>query len=123
MTMNTRSRSMNRVIHFHAPTVGAAFVSAVLASMALAAQAQDGQPAAGAAKPAAGAASQAMQEDRQVVTVTANRRREPARDVPVQVNSLSAENLEHSGAASLSDYVGGLPGVDVKTTNGPGLGQ
>ncbi len=114
MKMTARSRSMSRSTPSHAPTAGAALVSAVLASLSLAAQAQD------AAKPAAAAASQA---DAQVVTVTANRRREPARDVPVQVNSLSAESLEHAGAASLSDYVGGLPGVDVKTTNGPGLGQ
>ncbi len=117
MKITQRSRSMKLATKLHAPTVGAALVSAVLASMSFAAQAQD------AAKPAAGAASQAAQSEAQVVTVTANRRREPARDVPVQVNSLSAENLEHSGAASLSDYVGGLPGVDVKTTNGPGLGQ
>ena len=117
MKLTQRSRSMKLATQLHAPTVGAALVSAVLASMSLAAQAQD------AAKPAAAAASQAAQADTQVVTVTANRRREPARDVPVQVNSLSAESLEHAGAASLSDYVGGLPGVDVKTTNGPGLGQ
>jgi len=117
MKLTQRSRPMKLATKLHAPTVGATLVSAVLASMSLAAQAQD------AAKPAAGAASQAAQADAQVVTVTANRRREPARDVPVQVNSLSAESLEHAGAASLSDYVGGLPGVDVKTTNGPGLGQ
>ena len=128
MKMTPRSRSMNRAIQSHAPTVGATLVSAVLASLAFAAHAQapDGQPAPagpGAAKPAAAAASQATQADTQMVTVTANRRREPARDVPVQVNSLSTEELERSGAASLSDYVAGLPGVDVKTTNGPGLGQ
>ncbi|MFL6697215.1 MAG: TonB-dependent receptor [Vitreoscilla sp.] len=108
---------MKPATRLHAPSVGATLVSAVLASMSLAAQAQD------AARPAARAASQPAQADTQVVTVTASRRREPARDVPVQVNSLSAESLEHAGASTLSDYVGGLPGVDVKTTNGPGLGQ
>jgi iron complex outermembrane receptor protein len=120
------TRSSNRRLQAHVPTVGAALVSAVLASLSLAAQAQadpPAPPAPDAAKPAAGAASRPAQSDTQTVTVTATRRREPARDVPVQVNSLSAEDLERSGAASLSDYVGGLPGVDVKTANGPGLGQ
>ena len=122
--MTSRRRSMDRAIPSPARSVGATLVSAVLASLAIPAahaqaQAQDGR----AAPAAPGAASQAAGADRQVVTVTANRRREPARDVPVQVNSLSAESLEHSGAASLADYVGGLPGVDVKSTNGPGLGQ
>jgi outer membrane receptor protein involved in Fe transport len=101
----------------HRPAVGAALVSAVLASVGLAARAEGEPPAA-----PAGAASAAA-ADTQTVTVTATRRREPARDVPVQVNALSAESLERAGAASLRDYVGGLPGVDVKTANGPGLGQ
>jgi len=57
-----------------------------------------------------------------VVTVTATRRREPVRDVPLRVETLSAENLDRGGAASLSDYVGTLPGVDVKTSGGPGRG-
>ena len=58
----------------------------------------------------------------ETITVTAMRRHEPSRDVPIQVNVLSADDLERAGAASLSDYVGNLPGVDFKTSNGPGLG-
>ncbi|MGP1665237.1 MAG: TonB-dependent receptor, partial [Rhodanobacter sp.] len=58
----------------------------------------------------------------EAVTVSATRRHEPSRDVPIQVNVLSAEHLEQTGATSLSDYVGNLPGVDFKTGNGPGLG-
>ncbi|WP_457421341.1 TonB-dependent receptor [Roseateles sp. P5_E7] len=57
-----------------------------------------------------------------IVTVTATRRREPVRDVPLRVETLGAEPMERAGAASLSDYVGGLPGVDVKTSGGPGRG-
>ncbi len=56
------------------------------------------------------------------VTVTATRRREPVRDVPLRVETLGAEAMDRAGAASLSDYVGGLPGVDVKTAGGPGRG-
>ncbi|MDN3919130.1 TonB-dependent receptor [Roseateles violae] len=56
------------------------------------------------------------------ITVTATRRREPVREVPLRVEILGTENLERSGAASLIDYVGSLPGVDVKTGGGPGRG-
>lgn len=59
----------------------------------------------------------------EVVTVTATRRREPLRDVPLRVETLDAERLEASGAASLDDYVGGLPGVHVSNDGGPGRGQ
>ena len=128
MNMTRPRLSFNRSLQVHRLSVGAALVSTVLGTLGVSARAQsaEDQPAstsAGAARPAATAASAAVQRDTQVVTVTANRRREPARDVPVQVNALSAENLERSGAASLADYVAALPGVDVKTTNGPGLGQ
>ena len=59
----------------------------------------------------------------EVVTVTATRRREPVRDVPLRVETLSAETLQRSGAASLTDYVGSLPGVHVSSDGGPGRGQ
>ena len=115
LEMTRHGRSMIRGTRAQAPAVGAALVAAALASLAPAARAQAPAPA--------GAASQADRADSQTVTVTATRRREPARDVPVQVNALSAETLQRAGATSLSDYVAGLPGVDVKSTNGPGLGQ
>ncbi|MDN3922129.1 TonB-dependent receptor [Roseateles violae] len=57
------------------------------------------------------------------VTVTATRRREPLRDVPLRVEALSVEGLERSGAASLSDYIGNLPGVMFNSDGGPGRGQ
>jgi outer membrane receptor protein involved in Fe transport len=73
--------------------------------------------------PAAAASEVARDVEKlDVVTVSATRRREPVRDVPLRVETLSAENLDRGGAASLADYVGGLPGVDVKTSGGPGLG-
>ncbi|WP_296945020.1 TonB-dependent receptor [uncultured Massilia sp.] len=59
----------------------------------------------------------------EVVTVTATRRREPLRDVPLRVETLGADKLESSGAASLDDYVGTLPGVSVSSGGGPGRGQ
>jgi len=59
----------------------------------------------------------------EIVTVTATRRREPVRDVPLRVETIGAEGLERSGAASLTDYVGSLPGVHVNSDGGPGRGQ
>ena len=47
------------------------------------------------------------------VEVTANRRREPAREVPMQVNALSAQELQRKGDQSLSDYLTKEPGVSL----------
>lgn len=55
-----------------------------------------------------------------VVTVSATRRREPVREVPLRVETLGVEGLQRSGANSLSDSIGALPGVDVKADAGPG---
>jgi iron complex outermembrane recepter protein len=63
-------------------------------------------------------ASQQLQE----ITVTATRRREPAREVPMQVDTLSTEKLQQSGARTLTDYLADQPGVDVKTQGGAGIG-
>jgi outer membrane receptor protein involved in Fe transport len=76
---------------------------------------------AAAPAPAASAAS-AASDAPQTVFITANRRREPAREVPMQVDRLSAEELSQGGARSLIDYLGSQPGVDVKTNGGAGLG-
>ncbi|MCS0629941.1 TonB-dependent receptor [Telluria mixta] len=57
-----------------------------------------------------------------MVVVTATRRREPAREVPMQVSSLSTERLTQAGARGLQDYLGSEAGVDVKSTGGPGIG-
>jgi len=40
----------------------------------------------------------------------------------MQVDTLSTEKLEQSGATTLSDYLANEPGVDVKTTGGAGNG-
>ena len=94
----------------------------LLVSLALASLAQ-AQTAAADADPPSDKRARADVQQLDVVVVTANRRREPARDVPIQVNTLSADQLERSGAASLADYAGSLPGIDVKTNGGPGRSQ
>ncbi|QNK68615.1 TonB-dependent receptor [Variovorax sp. PAMC26660] len=50
------------------------------------------------------------------VTVTATRRREPVREVPMQVNVLQGEALERAGAKTLSDYVADQPGINLMGT-------
>ena len=77
---------------------------------------------AAAPAPATSAASAAQATQTQTVYVTANRRREPVREVPMQVDRLSTEDLSRAGARSLIDYLGGQPGVDVNTAGGAGLG-
>lgn len=59
----------------------------------------------------------------ETVVVTATRRREPVRDVPLRVETLGAEGLERAGATSLADTLGALPGVDVGSDGGPGRSQ
>lgn len=57
------------------------------------------------------------------VTVSGTRRREPVRDVPVQLTVVPAEELERGGAKSLADYLANQPGIDVKGNGGAGLGS
>ncbi|WP_183026429.1 TonB-dependent receptor [Variovorax sp. UMC13] len=54
------------------------------------------------------------------VTVTATRRREPVREVPMQVNVMKAETLERAGAKNLADYVAEQPGVNLTSSGSVG---
>ncbi|MGF6347649.1 TonB-dependent receptor domain-containing protein [Variovorax sp. W2I14] len=54
------------------------------------------------------------------VTVTATRRREPVREVPMQVNVMKAQTLERAGAKNLADYVAEQPGVNLTSSGSVG---
>ncbi|MGJ7564755.1 TonB-dependent receptor domain-containing protein [Variovorax sp. GB1R11] len=54
------------------------------------------------------------------VTVTATRRREPVREIPMQVNVMKAEALERAGARNLADYVAEQPGVNLTSSGSVG---
>ncbi len=54
------------------------------------------------------------------VVITAMRRREPAREVPMQVNALQADALERAGSKTLADYVADQPGVNLLRTGAVG---
>ena len=75
-----------------------------------------------AAAPGAAASAASAADQPQTVYVTATRRREPAREVPMQVDRLSTVDLEQAGAKSLVDYLADQPGIDVKTNGGAGTG-
>ncbi|HTV86389.1 MAG TPA: TonB-dependent receptor [Dyella sp.] len=57
------------------------------------------------------------------VMVTANRRREPEREVPMHVENVSAVSLQQLGAKNLNDYVSYQPGVFFASSGGPGEGE
>lgn len=54
------------------------------------------------------------------VTISATRRREPVREIPMQVNVMKAETLERAGAKNLSDYVAEQPGVTMTSSGSVG---
>ncbi|MBE1160485.1 TonB-dependent receptor [Dyella acidiphila] len=57
------------------------------------------------------------------VMVTANRRREPEREVPMHVATVSATSLQQLGAKNLNDYVSYQPGVFFASSGGTGQGE
>lgn len=113
-------------VFWHSPLLSL-IVSIAGGSMASGAGAQEAPataegpkpPAAGASSPS-GAASAPQNLD--AVTITATRRREPSREVPMQVSAIPTEQLEKAGAKTLSDYLLNIPGVDVRTAGGDGTG-
>ena len=128
--MNRSACSVRRDVPLKRHKLATLLVPALSVLCASAAWAQANPPAADAAQVDAGTApakdkSKASHdaETLDTVTVSATRRREPLRDVPLRVEVLSTESLEHSGATTLSDYVANLPGVDFNADGGPGRGQ
>jgi outer membrane receptor protein involved in Fe transport len=73
-------------------------------------------PVADTARPAGTDALQSLDS----VTVTATRRREPVREVPMQVNVMKAQALERAGAKNLADYVAEQPGVNLTSSGSVG---
>ncbi|GLQ95772.1 TonB-dependent receptor [Dyella mobilis] len=57
------------------------------------------------------------------VMVTANRRREPEREVPMHVDTVQAVSLQQVGAKNLNDYVSYQPGVFFASAGGTGQGE
>ena len=106
-------RFLSRVIHLM-----------IIALMAPVAMAQTNTPPASSST----TASSSSEGDGQHVTlnevmVTANRRREPERDVPMHVDTVQAATLQQLGAKNLNDYVSYQPGVFFASAGGTGQGE
>lgn len=72
--------------------------------------------------------SSSQQAPKKVVTlgeviVSANRRREPSREVPMHVEVVPAERLQQTGSQTLGDYVSYQPGVFLASQGGTGQGE
>jgi len=56
----------------------------------------------------------------EVVTVTAQKRKENARDVSSSISVIGSQQLENQHANSLADLAGSLPGVQIESGGAPG---
>ncbi len=80
--------------------------------LALTAQAQQSSQNTGAG-PATGAAAAG---ETQTVTISATRRKELIREVPLAVTSIDTEQLQETGARSVNDYLAAVPGVVLQNS-------
>src|ERR1700744_4854599 len=80
----------------------------------------DGAAAAPAPAPSAAPATTAAPTQIEEVVVTANKRKQSARDVPQSISVFSGKDLENSGKVNLSDFIEESPGVTV-SQGGPGF--
>ncbi|MDG2535922.1 TonB-dependent receptor [Sphingomonas sp. HITSZ_GF] len=69
--------------------------------------------------PSAAFAQDTAPSDNEIV-VTAQKREQNLQDVPVSISVVSGEAMQEQGAASLTDYAGYVPGLQVTTTGTPG---
>jgi iron complex outermembrane receptor protein len=74
-------------------------------------------PAAAASAPAANQKKAEAPDTLPQVTISATRRRELIREVPLAISSIATERLEEVGAKSLNDYLSSQPGVVLQNAN------
>jgi outer membrane receptor protein involved in Fe transport len=89
--------------------------SGVLCMTAIAAAAQQ------AAQPAADTSSSVSSGDTQQIVVTAQKRKEDIRKVPLSVSVMSAEQLQANQVADFSDLTRNVPNVSFNSQGGAGL--
>ncbi|HYP31207.1 MAG TPA: TonB-dependent receptor plug domain-containing protein, partial [Burkholderiaceae bacterium] len=76
------------------------------------------QAAASAASPAPAASSNEISR----VVITAQKRKEDIRDVPLAVSVMSGEQLQQQQIATVEDLTRNVPNISFSTQGGPGLG-
>jgi outer membrane receptor protein involved in Fe transport len=57
------------------------------------------------------------------VVVTAQKREERLRDVPISISAVTGSQLQRQGASRFSDYAGYVPGLSYSTSGVPGEGE
>ena len=76
------------------------------------------QAAAAAASPAASASNGQIA----TVVITAQKRKEDIRDVPMSVSAISGEQLQAAQIRTVEDLTRNVPNISFTTQGGPGLG-
>ncbi|MDN3923198.1 TonB-dependent receptor [Roseateles violae] len=95
-----------------AAAIGSAYAQTAPAPSSPASAAESAGSASATARPG----SEAIQV-LETVTVSATRRAELVRDVPLAITSLPAERLQEVGAKSLNDYLQSVPGVVLQNSS------
>lgn len=67
-------------------------------------------------------AAEAAEEGGGEIVVTAQKRVENVQDVPISISVVGGEELQKQGSASLVDYAGYVPGMQVRSSGTPGQG-
>jgi outer membrane receptor protein involved in Fe transport len=107
------SRARARQVARAAPWLALSLLSAAMSS----AFAQSAPSPATAASPASPGEKKAEPADStQQITISATRRRELIRDVPLAMTAVAAERLQEVGAKSLNDYLATQPGVILQNS-------
>ncbi|MES2488973.1 MAG: TonB-dependent receptor [Pseudomonadota bacterium] len=68
-------------------------------------------------KPQAPASEPARRNQIEEIIVTATKREESARDIPVTINALSGDDLEKMGARNLNDFITQVPGISLQDSS------
>lgn len=66
---------------------------------------------------------QSVEEDSDVIVVTAQKRAENVQDVPVSISVIGGERLDRLEAGQLTDYAAYIPGFQVDSNGSPGQAQ
>lgn len=85
---------------------------AAAALLAMSAHAQQGAPASSENR----SNDEASSNEAQRITISATRRKELVREVPLSMTSVSTERLQESGARTINDYLAAVPGVVLQNS-------
>lgn len=76
-----------------------------------------------ASESSSAAPSQSAGEGIEEIIVTAQKREEKLRDVPISISAVTGAQLERRGASRISDYAGYIPALNFSVGDRPGQGE